>query len=129
MRRFLKIRSVLSLLVCVLAVSFLAGCGSDPKDVAQDAMKAVIDNDFDSFEKVAYEKGNRLAFSMLGMNFTTAIVNGHKDARNFNSLSFGDAIVNGDEAYVPMTFTFDGTKTRILLKKVNGDWKFVGFVD
>ena len=120
----MKFKSLAVALVCALGVSFLAGCGgSGPKDVAKDGMKALIAGDYDSFAKISTDLPSdpqeaKAAFGVMKMAFGAM-------GLTMDKITFGDAVVKGDEAVVNYTVTGVPNVSGgfVKLRKVNGDWK------
>ena len=86
-------------------------------------MKALIAGDYDSFAKISTDLPSdpqeaKAAFGVMRMAFGAM-------GLTMDKITFGDAVVKGDEAVVNYTVTGVPNVSGgfVKLRKVNGDWK------
>lgn len=119
-------RKFLSLSLVVLIATFMFSCGggssSDPKAVAEDFLKALATQDYDSAKELGTEQTVQMLSMIEGMISMMPKDQVEKDKENIKTLKMGEVKIDGDNAVVYYD-TAKESGQKIELKKVDGDWK------
>jgi|SRR5690348_12553051 len=114
---------IVSLLTASLII--VAGCnagGGDPKTVLTSFFDALMKKDFDTAKKLA-TKDSEGMMSMIQMGMQNVKDTADMSKFNKNDMEFGNAVINGDIATVPVKEKSSGETTDFTLKKEGGSWK------
>ena len=110
----------------VLTIS-VAGCksagGGDPKSVLVSFFEALEKKDITTARKYATKESESM-LGMIEMAMKMAPDSLKKKDYNVKNMEFGDAVINGDQATVPVKDNKTGSEpTNFILKKEDGNWK------
>ncbi len=116
------------LAVAVTTTLLFVGCknagSGDPKTVLMAFFEALSKKDFTAAKKLA-TKDSEGMFSMMEMGMSMAKDKDTKEMDKFDKtkMEFGEAVINGDKATVPVKDKSSGESTNFILKKEDGKWK------
>ncbi len=118
-------------LAVTVSVIILSGCKSagrgNPKDVLHGFLTALSQKDFVKAKTYATQDSDGMISMMeMGMqNMQNMNKDGHADKMMelINNMKMGDAVIDGDNATVPVIDSKSNESTDFLLKKEKGDWK------
>ncbi|MDQ6756724.1 MAG: DUF4878 domain-containing protein [Bacteroidota bacterium] len=106
-------------------IFLLIGCkggGSDPKGVLMNFMEALGKKDINTAKKYA-TKDSESMLGMLQMGMSMAPDSSKDKMFDKNNFEYGEAVITGDKAIVPVKEKKTGETTNYTLKKESGDWK------
>ena len=113
-------------LAVAIIVIFAAGCktegSSDPKGVLTSFITALSEKDIEGAKKHATKESE----AMLGMiQMTMSMVPDSSKDKMYdkNNMEYGEPVITGDKAVVPVKDKKSGQTTNYTLKKENGAWK------
>ena len=121
--------------ILVLAMAFsiiiISGCKSagkgDPKEVLHNFLMALSQKDFSKAKTYATQDSDGMISMMeMGMqNMQNMNPDNHADKMMelVNNMQIGSAVIDGEQATVPVTDSKSKESTDFLLKKEKGDWK------
>ncbi len=117
---------ITSLLTASLII--IAGCsagGGDPKTVLISFFDAIAKKDFDKAKKLSTKDSESMvSMIQMGMQMQQNEADTAAMSRfNKNDMEFGDAVINGNVATVPVKEKTSGESTDFTLKKEDGSWK------
>ena len=98
-----------------------SGGGGDPKSVLMSFFDALGKKDINAAKKLA-TKDSESMLQMVQMGMSMAPDSASK-TYDKNNMEFGDAVINGDKATVPVKEKKSGETTTYTLKKEGSDWK------
>jgi len=106
----------------------LAAChagGGDPKTVLASFFDAIMKKDFDTAKKLSTKESETMVgMIQMGMQMQPGEEDSSKMSQfNKNDMVFGDAVINGDVATVPVKEKTSGETVDFTLKKEDGSWK------
>ncbi len=111
-------------MIVLIAFTFSCGGGStsDPKAVAEDFVKALAVQDYETAKDLGTEETVQLLAMIEGMAAMIPAEEVEADKEDIKSLKMGDVEIDGDNAVVYYG-TDKKTGEKIDLVKVDGDWK------
>jgi len=109
----------------IVLIAFTFSCGGnsgDPKAVAEDFLKAVAEQDYETAKELGTVQTGQLLSMIESMSAMIPQEEQEASKEDIKSLKMGDVEIDGDNAVV--YFTTDKKEgDKIDLKKVDGDWK------
>lgn len=115
----------LILSVATILLFSVVGCktgSSDPKGVLINFMEAIGKKDVEGAKKYA-TKDSETMLGMIQMSMAMVPDSAKNKIYDKNNMEFGDAVINGDKATVPVKNKKSGDITTYTLKKEDGQWK------
>lgn len=103
----------------------IAGCHSgsgDPKTVLISFFDALTKKDIEAAKKLS-TKSSEALMSMIQMGMQNVSDTADMSKFNKNDMEFGDAVISGDVATVPVKEKSSGETVDFTLKKEDGAWK------
>ena len=114
------------ILVVVAFLTFTVGCknegSSDPKGVLMSFMDALSKKDIEGAKKYA-TKDSEAMLGMIQMTMSMVPDSSKEKMYDKDNQEYGDAVITGDKAVVPVKDKKSGQVTNYTLKKENGAWK------
>lgn len=99
-----------------------SGATGNPKEVLTKFFKAISDKDIPEAKKYVTADSEGM-INMMQMSLNNTETSENTDQFNLDKISIADAIVEGDEAKVPVTEKSSGETVNFILQKEKGDWK------
>ena len=115
-----------STLLCagILLKSCTGGAGSDPKTTLSAFFEALGKKDLDGARKLATaDSKSMIDMIAMGMNMSKDKDSHEMEKFDKTKMEFGDALIQGDKATVPVKDKSSGEVTNFTLKKESGAWK------
>jgi len=109
-------------LAAINSIGCKSGGGGDPKNVLSTFFDALEKKDITTAKKYATKESESM-LGMIEMAMKMASDSMRQRPYDKNNMEFGDAIIDGDKATVPVKDKKSGETTNFTLKKEDGDWK------
>ena len=117
-------KKIILAIAAVFALS--VGCknanSSDPKGVVMSFMEALSKKDIEGAKKYA-TKDSEAMLGMIQMTMSMIPDSAKDKIYDKNNMEYGESIITGDKATVPVKDKKSGQTTNYTLKKENGSWK------
>lgn len=116
------------LIVFIVVVLLGFGCDTNsgttgnPKEVVDKFFTAMTARDMVTARKYATQESETM-FNLIDMGMKMAPEKMNNQVIDKSRVEYGSAVINGDDATVPLKDKVSGETTQINLKKQNGSWK------
>ena len=114
------------ILAVATLLTFTVGCknggSSDPKAVLMSFMEALSKKDIEGAKKYA-TKDSEAMLGMIQMTMSMVPDSAKDKIYDKKNMEYGEAVITGDKAVVPVKDKKSGQTTNYTLKKENGSWK------
>jgi len=121
MQKFISFFAIAGLLLIVSCNSSTKTSG-DPKQVLTEFFEALSKKDMVTAKKLATQDSEGM-INMMQMSIKNMDAPRSSEQFDLKKLSIGDAVIEGNEAKVPVTKKDDAETMNFILQKENGDWK------
>lgn len=121
MQKFISFFAIAGLLLIVSCNSSTKTSG-DPKQVLTEFFEALSKKDMVTAKKLATQDSEGM-INMMQMSIKNMDAPQSSEQFDLKKLSIGDAVIEGNEAKVPVTKKDDAETMNFILQKENGDWK------
>lgn len=121
MQKFISFLAIAGLLLIVSCNSSTKTSG-DPKQVLTEFFEALSKKDMVTAKKMATQDSEGM-INMMQMSIKNMDAPQSSEQFDLKKLSIGDAVIEGNEAKVPVTKKDDAETMNFILQKENGDWK------
>lgn len=111
--------------VAIIITFSIIGCksgGGDPRNVLMSFFDALGKKDINTAKKYA-TKDSEAMLGMMQMGMSMAPDSAKDKMYDKNNMEYGDAVISGDKATVPVKDKKSGETTNFTLKKEGADWK------